>query len=331
MLSSELRAAHKRSRHLNRLGEARGAARAPRAAAATEPTRLFLPEKRLPAGRTRAFRFNPVKGLRTGNKFKTTRALPARCVRPGCPAGLAVSPVPRVPPPPRCPQQFCAAALRGRPARQTGRGGQRDGHTRFRGGPAGPDTPPATGRPSSEPPAGPALAPFLRRCVRLLLSPVRLLARLGLRDSFCTKVFPYLTAKVAPICNRCRLTCTDPNPNFRKFLLESLSENQHLKLEHLVVASGEDLHQIPDGAVDAVVCALVLCSVTNIKKVLTEVLRVLRLVNWGSAREIGDAVFVSWVELSTSWSTWLQIIPVGPTFGKRSVTQSGSILEMDVP
>ncbi|KFM04254.1 Methyltransferase-like 7A, partial [Aptenodytes forsteri] len=159
----------------------------------------------------------------------------------------------------------------------------------------------------------------LRRCVRLLLSPVRLLARLGLRDSFCTKVFPCLTAKVAPICNRkvyqqkqkpfsnwrkfagpsgqltlleigtgtgtnfqfyppgCRLTCTDPNPNFRKFLLGSLSENQHLKLEHLVVASGEDLHQIPDGAVDAVVCALVLCSVTNIKKVLTEVLRVLRL------------------------------------------------------
>ncbi|XP_052665821.1 putative methyltransferase-like protein 7A [Harpia harpyja] len=74
----------------------------------------------------------------------------------------------------------------------------------------------------------------------------------------------------------CRLTCTDPNPNFRKFLLKSLSENQHLKLEHLVVASGEDLHQIPDGTMDMVVCTLVLCSVTNIKKVLMEVLRVLR-------------------------------------------------------
>ena len=35
--------------------------------------------------------------------------------------------------------------------------------------------------------------------------------------------------------------CTDPNPNFRKFLLKSLSENRHLKLQHSVVASGEDL------------------------------------------------------------------------------------------
>lgn len=87
----------------------------------------------------------------------------------------------------------------------------------------------------------------------------------------------------------CQLTCIDPNPNFRKFLLKSLSENRHLKLERLVVASGEDLHQIPDGTIDVVVCTLVLCSVTNIKKVLMEVLRVLRLVSCGSAREIGDA------------------------------------------
>ncbi|NXK13898.1 MET7A protein, partial [Herpetotheres cachinnans] len=75
----------------------------------------------------------------------------------------------------------------------------------------------------------------------------------------------------------CQLTCTDPNPNFRKFLLKSLSENRHLQFERSVVASGEDLHQIPDGTMDVVVCTLVLCSVTNIKKVLTEVLRVLRL------------------------------------------------------
>ncbi|XP_009319640.1 PREDICTED: methyltransferase-like protein 7A [Pygoscelis adeliae] len=176
-----------------------------------------------------------------------------------------------------------------------------------------------------------ALASFLRRCVQLLLSPIHVLACLGLWDSFYKKVFPYVMAKVAPICNQkvykqkqklfsnlrkfagpsgqlmlleigtgtgtnfqfyppgCRLTCADPNPDFRKFLLKSLSENQHLKLEHLVVASGEDLHQIPDSAVDVVVCTLVLCSVTNIKKVLTEVLRVLRLVSWGSAREIRGA------------------------------------------
>ncbi|NXG39034.1 MET7A protein, partial [Dromaius novaehollandiae] len=75
----------------------------------------------------------------------------------------------------------------------------------------------------------------------------------------------------------CRLTCTDPNPNFREFLLKSLSENPHLQLEHSVVASGENLHQISDGTMDVVVCTLVLCSVTNVSKVLKEVLRVLRL------------------------------------------------------
>lgn len=37
------------------------------------------------------------------------------------------------------------------------------------------------------------------------------------------------------------------------------------------------------------------------------------------------------VELSTSWSMWLQIIPAGPTFGKRSLTHSGNVLAMGVP
>lgn len=84
----------------------------------------------------------------------------------------------------------------------------------------------------------------------------------------------------------CRLTCTDPNPNFSKFLLKSLSENQHLKLERSVVASGEDLHQIPDGSMDVVVSTLVLCSVGSVQKVLAEVLRVLRRVSEGKKGDL---------------------------------------------
>ncbi|NXN96569.1 MET7A protein, partial [Rhinopomastus cyanomelas] len=75
----------------------------------------------------------------------------------------------------------------------------------------------------------------------------------------------------------CRLTCIDPNPNFSKFLLKSLSENRHVKLERSLVASGEDLSQIQDGSVDVVVGTLVLCSVSSCNGVLREVLRVLRL------------------------------------------------------
>ncbi|XP_010148610.1 PREDICTED: methyltransferase-like protein 7A, partial [Eurypyga helias] len=81
----------------------------------------------------------------------------------------------------------------------------------------------------------------------------------------------------------CRLTCIDPDPNFSKFLLDSLSENRHLKPEHSAVTSGKDLCPIPGGSVDVAVCTSALCSVTNVKQVLTEVLGVLGLTRWGCA------------------------------------------------
>nr|XP_020639761.1 methyltransferase-like protein 7A [Pogona vitticeps] len=74
----------------------------------------------------------------------------------------------------------------------------------------------------------------------------------------------------------CRVICTDPNPNFKKFLEKNLSENPHVKLERCLVAPAEDLHQIPDASVDVVVSTLVLCSVKSTERVLEEVLRVLR-------------------------------------------------------
>ncbi|XP_053144330.1 putative methyltransferase-like protein 7A isoform X2 [Hemicordylus capensis] len=74
----------------------------------------------------------------------------------------------------------------------------------------------------------------------------------------------------------CRITCTDPNPNFEKFLHRNLSQNPHLQVERCLVAPAEDLHQVPDASLDVVVSTLVLCSVESIKGVLKEVLRVLR-------------------------------------------------------
>ncbi|KFP64939.1 Methyltransferase-like 7A, partial [Cariama cristata] len=135
---------------------------------------------------------------------------------------------------------------------------------------------------------------FLQRCLQLLLLPIPVLACLGLWDSFYKKLFPYVMAKLAPIYNRkVYKQKQELFSNLKKFagpsgqlrLLEigtgtgtnlPLLENRHLKLEHSVVTSGEDLHQIADGTMDAVVCTLVLCSVTDIRDVLTEVLRVLR-------------------------------------------------------
>ncbi|KAJ6658131.1 hypothetical protein lerEdw1_001607 [Lerista edwardsae] len=74
----------------------------------------------------------------------------------------------------------------------------------------------------------------------------------------------------------CWVICTDPNPNVEKYLLKSIAENQHLSFEGLIVAFGEDLHQVPDSSVDEVVGTLVLCYVANVKAVLKEVRSVFR-------------------------------------------------------
>ncbi|KFQ18002.1 Methyltransferase-like 7A, partial [Merops nubicus] len=74
----------------------------------------------------------------------------------------------------------------------------------------------------------------------------------------------------------CKVTCTDINPNFQQGLSKNMNKNQHVHYERFLVAAGEDLHQVPSGSVDAVVCTLVLCSVHNVNDTLKEVLRVLR-------------------------------------------------------
>ncbi|KAM4797077.1 thiol S-methyltransferase TMT1A-like [Rhinophrynus dorsalis] len=74
----------------------------------------------------------------------------------------------------------------------------------------------------------------------------------------------------------CKVTCVDPNPNFKSFLCKSLSENEHVNFQRFLVASGEDMSQVEDASQDVVICTLVLCSVTNVEGVLAEVLRVLK-------------------------------------------------------
>ncbi|KAM4613188.1 thiol S-methyltransferase TMT1A-like [Polymixia lowei] len=74
----------------------------------------------------------------------------------------------------------------------------------------------------------------------------------------------------------CKVICTDPNPNFQKYLQKSMADNDNLSFESFVVASGEDLGLIEDESVDAVVTTLVLCSVNNIPQTLQEAYRILR-------------------------------------------------------
>ncbi|RXN03753.1 methyltransferase 7A [Labeo rohita] len=74
----------------------------------------------------------------------------------------------------------------------------------------------------------------------------------------------------------CKITCTDPNPHFQKYLNKSMAKNDHLVYDSFIVASGENLKAVEDNSVDVVVCTLVLCSVNDTQKVLQEAKRVLR-------------------------------------------------------
>ncbi|XP_069011296.1 thiol S-methyltransferase TMT1A-like [Embiotoca jacksoni] len=74
----------------------------------------------------------------------------------------------------------------------------------------------------------------------------------------------------------CKVICTDPNPHFQKYLQSSVVQNEHLKFEGFVVATGEDLGSVGAESVDVVVCTLVLCTVNDIAQTLREAHRVLR-------------------------------------------------------
>ncbi|KAL0191348.1 hypothetical protein M9458_014046 [Cirrhinus mrigala] len=51
----------------------------------------------------------------------------------------------------------------------------------------------------------------------------------------------------------CRITCTDPNPHFQKYLKKTMAKNDHLVYDSFIVASGENLKAVEDNSVDVVV------------------------------------------------------------------------------
>ncbi|ELT93997.1 hypothetical protein CAPTEDRAFT_37531, partial [Capitella teleta] len=70
--------------------------------------------------------------------------------------------------------------------------------------------------------------------------------------------------------------CLDPNPYFDVYIKKNLSDFPHVNLKQFVVGFAEDMSQVPDDSVDAVVCTLVLCSVTDVVASLKEIRRILK-------------------------------------------------------
>ena len=69
--------------------------------------------------------------------------------------------------------------------------------------------------------------------------------------------------------------CLDPNPHFQSYL-ENRNEFENVNLKKFVVGYAEDMSEIPQDSVDAVVCTLVLCSVKDMNSCMKEIMRVLR-------------------------------------------------------
>ncbi|XP_076321675.1 thiol S-methyltransferase TMT1B-like isoform X1 [Tachypleus tridentatus] len=73
----------------------------------------------------------------------------------------------------------------------------------------------------------------------------------------------------------CRLICVEPNPYFETYFMKNSEKFRHIEVEQCVTAMAENMAEIPENSVDAVVSTCVLCSVMKIQDVLHEIKRVL--------------------------------------------------------
>ena len=74
------------------------------------------------------------------------------------------------------------------------------------------------------------------------------------------------------------LVCLEPNPHFEGYVRRNLDKNKSVILSRIVRGYAEDM-PFEDQTFDAVVCTLVLCTVSDPEKSLSEILRVLKPVS----------------------------------------------------
>ncbi|XP_067663202.1 thiol S-methyltransferase TMT1A-like [Haliotis asinina] len=73
------------------------------------------------------------------------------------------------------------------------------------------------------------------------------------------------------------IICLDPNPYNKTYLEENVHlRNPEVSIKKFVVGFAESMPEVEDNSCDAVVCTLVLCTVRDVKAVLSEILRILK-------------------------------------------------------
>ncbi|KAK7071124.1 Methyltransferase domain [Halocaridina rubra] len=73
----------------------------------------------------------------------------------------------------------------------------------------------------------------------------------------------------------CHLVAVDPNPHFEKYYNDKRANFPQIKSADIVVSTGEAMDMVESNSVDAVVMTLVLCSVRDVTKVISQIKRVL--------------------------------------------------------
>lgn len=96
----------------------------------------------------------------------------------------------------------------------------------------------------------------------------------------------------------CEVFGIDPEGDIETILRENAAKYDSLVLKDFKAAGAEDMSHIDDDSVDAVVSTLVLCTVEDPVKVVSEVKRILRK----------DGVFVFWEHIYASNSKWTSLM-----------------------
>ncbi|CAL4067237.1 unnamed protein product [Meganyctiphanes norvegica] len=73
----------------------------------------------------------------------------------------------------------------------------------------------------------------------------------------------------------CRLVVVDPNPHFASYYNDNRTKFGNIHSEEIIVCGGEDMDMVESNSIDVVVMTLVLCSVTDVKQCLKQIIRVL--------------------------------------------------------
>lgn len=96
----------------------------------------------------------------------------------------------------------------------------------------------------------------------------------------------------------CEVFGVDPEGDIEPILRENAAKYDSLELKDFKAAGAEDMSHIDDDSVDAVVSTLVLCTVEDPVKVVSEVKRILRK----------DGVFIFWEHVYASNDKWISLM-----------------------